>query len=55
MGENKIVFGDVSRQFGLSLFVFGHFFLLGIGVGLSIKWAGVAEFFDPTINIISIN
>ena len=41
--ENKIVLGDVSRQFGLSSFI------LCVGLGLSIKWAGVAKFFNPTI------
>ena len=39
--ENRIVLGNVSRLFGLALFVLGHFFLLGVGLGLSIKWAGV--------------
>ena len=49
LAENRIVLGNVSRQFGLSSFVLGHFFLLGVGLGLSVKWAGVAKFFDPTI------
>ena len=49
LAENRVVLGDVSWQFGLSLFVLGHFFLLGVGPGLSIKWAGVAKFFDPTM------
>ena len=47
--ENRIVLSNVSRLFGLSLFVFGHFFLLGMGFGLSIKWAGVVKFFGPTV------
>ena len=42
------VLGDVSWQFGLSLFILRRFFLLDIGLGLCIKWAGVAEFFDHT-------
>ena len=49
LAENRIVFSDVSWQFGLSSFVLGHFFLLGVGLGLSIKWVGVAKFLDPTI------
>ena len=49
MAEVRIVLGDVSGPFRLSSFVLGHFFLLGVGLGLSIKWAGVAKFFDPTI------
>ena len=49
LAEDRIVLGDVSWQFGLSLFIFGHFFLLGVGLELCIKWAGVAEFFDPII------
>ena len=49
--ENRIVLGNVSRQFGLSSFVLGHFFLLGVGLGLSVKWDGVAKFFNPTMII----
>ena len=49
LAENKVVLGNVSWQFGLSSFVLGHFFLLGVGLGLSIKWVGVAKFLDPTI------
>ena len=47
--EDRIVLGNVFRQFGPSSFVPGHFFLLGVGRGLDIKWAGVAKFFDPTM------
>ena len=49
LAENRIVLDNVSRQFGLSSFVLRHFFLLGVGLGLSVKWAGVVKFFDPTI------
>ena len=52
LAKNKIFLGDVSRQSRPSLFVLGHFFLLGVGLGLSIKWAGVAKFFDPTNTIL---
>ena len=46
--ENKIVFGNVSWQFGPSLFILGHFFFLGVGLGLDMKWARIAKFFGPT-------
>ena len=49
LAEDRIVLGDVSRPFGLSSFVLSHFFLLGVGLGLSIKWVGVVKFFDPII------
>ena len=49
--KNRIVLGNVSRLFGLSLFVLGHFSLLGVGLRLSIKWAGVVKFFGPTHSI----
>ena len=47
--ENRIVLGNVSWWFRPSSFVLGHFFLLGMGLGLDMKWAGVAKFFGPTI------
>ena len=49
--ENRIVLDNVSWQFGPSSFVLGHFFLLGVGLGLDMKWAGVAKFFGPTFFI----
>ena len=49
--EDRIVLGNVSWQFGLSLFVFRHFFLLSMGHGFDMKWAGVAKFFGHTIYI----
>ena len=49
LAESRIVLSDVSGPFGLSSFVLGHFFLLGVGLRLSIKWVGVVKFFDPTI------
>ena len=49
--ENRVVLGNVSRLFGLFLFVLDHFSLLGMGLGLSMKWAGVVKFFGPTIVI----
>ena len=54
LAEDKIVFGYVSGPLGLSLFVLGHFFLLGVGLGFSMRWAGVVKFFDPTHYIIRV-
>ena len=48
LAEDIIVLGDVSGSLGLSLFVLGHSFLLGVGLGLSVRWAEVVKFFDPT-------
>ena len=48
LAEDKIVLNDVSWQLGLSLLILGCFFLLGVGLGLCMKWARDAEFFDPT-------
>ena len=49
LAEDRVVLGDVSRSLGPSLFVLGHFFLLGVGLGFSMRWAGIVKFFDPTI------
>ena len=49
LAEERIVLSDVSGPFGLSSFVLGQFFLFSMGLGLSIKWAGVVKFFGPTI------
>ena len=48
LAKDRIVLGDVSGPLGLSLFVLGHSFLLGMGLGLRMRWAGVVKFFDPT-------
>ena len=53
LAEDRVVLSDVSWQFELFSFVLGHFFLLGVGLGLSIRWAGVTKFFDPTVSIFS--
>ena len=47
--EDTIFLDDVSGPFGPSLFVYGHLFLLGVGLGLSMRWVGVVKFFDRTI------
>ena len=49
VAENRIVLGNVSWQFGPSSFILGHFFLLGVGLGFDMKWAGIAKSFGPTI------
>ena len=41
------VLGNVPWQFGPSLFVLGHIFFLGVGLGPDMKWAEVAKFFGP--------
>ena len=46
--KNKTVLDNVSWQFGPSSFVLGHFFLLGMGLGLDMKWVGVSRFFGPS-------
>ena len=48
LAEDRVVLGDVSGSLGPSLFVLGHFFLLGVGLGPSMRWVGVVKFFDPT-------
>ena len=49
LAENRIVLGNISWQFEHSLFVLGHFFLLGMGLRLDVKWVVVAKLFGPTI------
>ena len=48
--EDRVVLDNISWQSGLSLFVLGHFFLLGMGHGLDMKWAEVAKSFGPIID-----
>ena len=52
--EDSIVLGNVFCQCGLSLFILELFFLIGMGLGLYMKWARSAKFFDPTKPIINI-
>ena len=44
---------DCPRQRLLAVrtfsFVIGHFFLLGVGLELDMRWAGVTRFFGPII------
>ena len=46
--EDRVVLGSISWQSGLSLFILEHFFLLEMGHGLDMKWAGIAKSFGPT-------
>ena len=47
--EDRVVFSSISWQSEFPLFVLGHFFLLGVGLGLNMRWAGVPRSFGPTI------
>ena len=47
-----MVLGGASQQLGPSLLVLGRFFFLGVGLGLDMKWAGVATSFGPTLSIV---
>ena len=47
-----VVLGSTIWRSGFSLFVLRHFLLLGVGLGLDMKWAGVAKSLGPTIQII---
>ena len=47
--KDRVVLSSISWQSRLSLFILRHFFLLGMGQGLDMKWAGVVESFGPPI------
>ena len=47
--KDRVVLGSISWQSGFPLFVLEHFFLLGIGLRLDMKWAKVPRSFGPTI------
>ena len=47
--KDKVVLSSISWQSGFPLFVLGYFFLLGMGLGLDMKWARVPRSFGPTI------
>ena len=48
LAKDRIVLGYVSWPFELSLF------LLGVGLGLNMRWAGVVKIFDPPLIILKI-
>ena len=41
--EDKVVLGSIFWQSGFTSFVLGHFFLLGVGLGLDMEWAEVSR------------
>ena len=47
--EDRVVLDSISWQSRLSLFVLRHFFFLGVGFGLDIRWARVPRSFGPII------
>ena len=47
--EDRVILGSIFWQSGFPLFVLGHFFLLSMGLGLDMKWAGVPKPFGPII------
>ena len=49
--EDGVILGSISWQSRFPLFVLKHFFLLGMGLGLDMKWAGVPRSFGPTLII----
>ena len=46
-----MVLGDDSQQLGPSLLILERFFFFGVGLGLDVKWVGLAKSFGPTGNI----
>ena len=46
--EDRVVLDNISWQFGFPSFILGHFFLLGMGLGLDMKCAGICLSFSPT-------
>ena len=46
--RDRVILGSTIWRSGFPSFVLGHFFLLGVGLGLDIKWAGVPISFGPT-------
>ena len=47
--EERVILGSTIWWSEFPSFVLGYFFLLGVGLGLDIKWAGVPKSFGPTI------
>ena len=47
--EDRVIIGNISWQSGFP-FILGHFFLLGMRLGLDMKWAGVPRSFGPTLS-----
>ena len=49
LAEERVVLDSTIWWSGFPSFVLGHFFLLSMGLGLDIKWAGVPRSFGLTI------
>ena len=47
--EDRVVLDSISWQSGFPLFILGHFFFLGMGLGLDMEWAGVSRSFSPIL------
>ena len=47
--EDRVVLSNISWQSGFLLFILRHSFLLGMGLGLDIKWVEVPRSFGSTI------
>ena len=45
--EDKVVIGSISLQSGFPSFILGHFFLLGMGLRLDMKWARLCQILQP--------
>ena len=45
--EDKVIIGNISWQSGFLLFVLGHFFIFGMGLGLDMKWARLCQILQP--------
>ena len=45
--EDKVILGSTFWQSGFPSFVPGHFFILGVGLGLEMEWAEVSRTFWP--------
>ena len=49
--EDRVVLDSISWQSGFPSFVLRHFFLLGVDLGLDMRWTGIPRSFGPTIYI----
>ena len=45
--EDRVILGSISWQSGFPSFILGHFFLLGMGLVLDMKWAGLCQILQP--------
>ena len=52
--KDRIILGNISRPFGLSLYVLRHFSLLSTVLGPSTEWAEIVKLFGSTLMYIYI-